>query len=63
MKYDMEYSLAINNEKAVIISHSMGVRTVSYFMEWIKEHPAGGQAWIDKHVHAWMPLGAPVCGS
>ena len=36
LKIQTEMLHRVNGEKVVLISHSMGCRTVSYFFEWIK---------------------------
>jgi triacylglycerol esterase/lipase EstA (alpha/beta hydrolase family) len=45
-------------KKVVLIGHSMGNRTLSYFLHWI-----GDRSWIDEHVHAWMALGTHFLGN
>jgi hypothetical protein len=63
MKMQCELLLRVNKEKVVLISHSMGCRTTSYFFEWIKANVENAEEWLDTHIHAWMALGAPLLGA
>lgn len=63
LKIQTELLARTNKEKVVLISHSMGCRVVSYFLEWIKATVPNAQEWIDSNIHAWMPLGAPLLGA
>jgi hypothetical protein len=43
---------ANDGKRAVLLSHSMGVRCVQYFLSYVKYRRADlGQAWLDAHVH------------
>jgi phospholipid:diacylglycerol acyltransferase len=50
-----------NNEKVVILGHSMGCKVIHYFLLWVKER--FGQKWIDKNIHAMCALGPPFLGA
>lgn len=49
------------NPGVVLLAHSMGNKTVSYFLEFAKK--SKGQTWIDQHIHMWIAAGAPHCGA
>lgn len=45
----------------VIVCHSLGCRVGHYWLNFALERK--GRAWIDKHVHTYMPVGAPHLGA
>ncbi|MEH2233084.1 MAG: hypothetical protein V7K71_26205 [Nostoc sp.] len=47
----------------VIIAHSMGNRVTQYFLEWIKNDPSAGQAWIDEHIERYIAVSPPWIGA
>ncbi|MCL6754684.1 hypothetical protein KBT16_28360 [Nostoc sp. CCCryo 231-06] len=47
----------------VIIAQSLGNRVTQYFLEWIKNDPSAGQAWIDKHIERYIAVSAPWLGA
>lgn len=51
------------NTPVVLLCHSLGCKTGHYFLNFVWDHPAGGRAWINKHIHAYMPVGAPHLGA
>lgn len=62
LKGMVETAFAANNEQVVLYGHSMGNRTVGYFLQWVKQDH-GGQEWIDKYIGAFLAVGAPWLGS
>ncbi|GKY96096.1 hypothetical protein MPSEU_000569800 [Mayamaea pseudoterrestris] len=51
-----------NNEiPVVLLCHSLGCRTAHYFLNFCLHHR--GQAWIDRYIHTYMPVGAPHLGA
>ncbi|CAB9505413.1 XV phospholipase A2 [Seminavis robusta] len=44
----------------VLICHSMGCKMGHYFLNFCLQQK--GQAWIDKYIHTYMPVGAPHAG-
>jgi len=52
-----------NNTPIVLLCHSLGCKTGHYFLNFAKDHPEGGENWIKKHIHAYMPVGAPHLGA
>ena len=51
-----------NGTPVVLLAHSLGCKTAHYFLNFCKLHQ-GGQAWIDKHIHTYLPVGAPHLGA
>mmetsp|Transcript_338 Transcript_338/g.814 ORF Transcript_338/g.814 Transcript_338/m.814 type:complete len:1230 (+) Transcript_338:69-3758(+) len=45
----------------VLCCHSMGCKMGHYFLNFCLERK--GRAWIDKHIYAYMPVGAPHAGA
>ena len=52
----------MNQERVVVLCHSMGNRTFQYFLQWMKIQE-GGQKWIDENIHAFLAVGAPFLGA
>ena len=56
---------ASGNLPVVLLCHSMGCKTGHYLLNFVLHKlgdPDGG-AWIDKHVHSYVPVGAPHLGA
>eukprot|EP01098_Paradermamoeba_levis_P014073 TRINITY_DN6604_c0_g1_i1.p1 TRINITY_DN6604_c0_g1~~TRINITY_DN6604_c0_g1_i1.p1 ORF type:complete len:843 (-),score=239.72 TRINITY_DN6604_c0_g1_i1:41-2251(-) len=63
LKKQIEDLVQLNDgTPAVLIAHSMGNRTAHYFLNMMRAQP-GGEAWLDKHVHTFMAVGAPWLGA
>ena len=45
----------------VIVGHSLGTKTAHYFLNFCLAKK--GQSWIDKHIHTYIPVGAPHIGA
>lgn len=45
----------------VLLGHSLGTKTAHYFLNFCLQKK--GQPWIDKHVHTYLPVGAPHLGA
>ena len=45
----------------VLVGHSLGTKTAHYFLNFCLQQK--GQAWIDKHIHTYLPVGAPHLGA
>ena len=52
------------NKPVVLLCHSMGGKAGHYLLNFALEKlgDSAGREWIDKHVHTYMPLGAPHIG-
>ena len=53
----------LNEERVVLMAHSMGNRNVQYFLQWIVAQEEYGQTWVDQNVHAFFALGPPFLGA
>mmetsp|Transcript_42358 Transcript_42358/g.102062 ORF Transcript_42358/g.102062 Transcript_42358/m.102062 type:complete len:716 (-) Transcript_42358:1589-3736(-) len=49
------------NTPVVMVCHSLGCKTGHYFLNYVEEN--FGRDWIDKHIHTYMPIGAPHLGA
>lgn len=51
----------------VLVGHSMGCNTITYFFQWLQgesaSERAAGAEWIDKHIHAFINVGGPMLGT
>ncbi|KAL3937493.1 MAG: hypothetical protein SGARI_002102 [Bacillariaceae sp.] len=50
-----------DNSPVILIGHSMGCKCAHYFLNFCEQN--GGQKWIDKYIHTYMPIGAPHLGA
>ena len=50
-----------NNMPVVLVCHSLGTKTAHYLLNFAKEKR--GQAWIDRYIHTYLPVGAPHLGA
>eukprot|EP01105_Mastigella_eilhardi_P020016 TRINITY_DN4741_c0_g1_i1.p1 TRINITY_DN4741_c0_g1~~TRINITY_DN4741_c0_g1_i1.p1 ORF type:complete len:1062 (-),score=244.48 TRINITY_DN4741_c0_g1_i1:53-3190(-) len=51
------------NEKVVIVGHSMGNRTIQYFLNKVKNQSDTGRQWIKDHIHTFLAVGPPFLGA
>jgi hypothetical protein len=51
----------VNNERVVLMAHSMGNRCVQYFLQWVVTNY--DRSWIDENIHAFLALGPPFLGA
>ena len=51
------------NGPVVLLCHSLGCKTGHYLLNFVLDHPKGGRRWIQKHIHTFMPVGAPHLGA
>lgn len=64
LKQTIEDAKAINSGKpAILLAHSMGNRTVHYFLNWILNTQRDAQQWLDEHVHSFFAVAAPFLGA
>lgn len=47
----------------VLLAHSMGNRTVHYFLNWVANTQPNGLGWLDSHIHSFFACGAPFLGA
>jgi hypothetical protein len=46
----------------VLLCHSMGCKMGHYLLNFIHDHPHGGQIWLDRYIHTFVVVGAPHLG-
>mmetsp|Transcript_39566 Transcript_39566/g.69467 ORF Transcript_39566/g.69467 Transcript_39566/m.69467 type:complete len:573 (-) Transcript_39566:7-1725(-) len=54
-----------NNTPVVLLCHSMGCKVGHYLLNFVL-HQLGktdGEAWIERHIHSYVPVGAPHLGA
>lgn len=61
LKHQVEVMYEINNERVVLMGHSLGTRCTQYFLEWARNNL--GQDWLNKYVHAFLAMGPPFLGA
>lgn len=53
--------------RAVLVAHSMGTLYSHYYLHWMVESAQGkalgGQAFLDKYVHSFVPIAGPFLGA
>ncbi|KAH3743809.1 Lecithin:cholesterol acyltransferase [Pelomyxa schiedti] len=62
LKQTITTLVATNHLPVCILGHSMGNRTIQYFLNMVKSEPEG-QQWLDSHIHTFIAVGAPFLGA
>ncbi|KAI5478552.1 phospholipid:diacylglycerol acyltransferase [Pseudohyphozyma bogoriensis] len=64
LKYQIEFNLAVNNKKTVLVSHSMGGLVVLWFLKWVEAEGFGngGPEWCEKHINDWVNIAGTLLG-
>lgn len=62
LRATIERMVQKNNSKIVILAHSMGNRTIHYFLNMVAAEE-GGRQWIDDHIHSLFAVAAPWLGA
>merc|ERR1712100_902392 len=60
LKLKIEEMKELNQQKVVILAHSMGNKLPHYFLSWVELKSPG---WCDDNIHALMSLAPPFLGS
>lgn len=64
LKQTIEHAKTTNaGRPVVLLAHSMGNRTVHYFLNWVLNTQDDAQRWLDEHVHSFFAAAAPFLGS
>lgn len=65
LKLHIETAVQMSNEKAVLVSHSMGSQVLFYFFHWVqaKGHGDGGPNWVNKNVGSWINISGSMLGA
>ncbi|KAI9594975.1 Lecithin:cholesterol acyltransferase-domain-containing protein [Syncephalis fuscata] len=64
LKGTIELACKLDNQKVVLVAHSMGANVLMYFLKWV-ESPLGGNGgatWVNDHVHTFVNLAGPLLG-
>ncbi len=62
LRATIERMVKKNNSKIIILAHSMGNRTIHYFLNMVAAEE-GGRQWIDDHIHSLFAVAAPWLGA
>ncbi|KAJ3108074.1 hypothetical protein HDU97_002309 [Phlyctochytrium planicorne] len=54
-----------DQNRIVIVSHSMGSVLTHYFLQWVESDLGGkgGKGWVDKYLKTWVNIAGPLLGS
>ncbi|XP_073064787.1 phospholipid--sterol O-acyltransferase-like isoform X1 [Primulina eburnea] len=65
LKLTFETALKLHGGPSLVFAHSLGNNVFRYFLEWLKLEVAPKKyiAWLDKHIHAYFAVGAPLLGA
>ncbi|KAH3757413.1 Lecithin:cholesterol acyltransferase [Pelomyxa schiedti] len=61
LKETIQRVVRTTGNKVCLLGHSMGNRTIQYFLNKVKVEV--GQRWIDDHIHEFIAVGAPFLGA
>ncbi|XP_074279029.1 phospholipid--sterol O-acyltransferase isoform X1 [Silene latifolia] len=65
LKLTFETAHKLRGGPSVVFAHSLGNNVFRYFLEWLKLEiaPKEYMNWLDKHIHAYFAVGAPLLGA
>jgi phospholipid:diacylglycerol acyltransferase len=65
LKSYIEMAYKTRNQKAVIVSHSMGSQVMFYFFHWVAsaQGGGGGDDWVEKYVDSWINISGCMLGA
>ncbi|XP_050206322.1 phospholipid--sterol O-acyltransferase isoform X2 [Mercurialis annua] len=65
LKLTFETTLKLRGGPSIVLAHSLGNHVFRYFLEWLKLEiaPKHYNQWLDKHIHAYFAVGAPLLGA
>lgn len=67
LKETIELNNKLNNEKTVLIGHSMGSQIIFYFLKWVEaegEHFGnGGKSWVNNNIEAYVDISGSILGT
>ncbi|WCJ38267.1 phospholipid sterol acyl transferase 1 [Euphorbia peplus] len=65
LKLTFETAHKLRGGPSVVLAHSLGNNVFRYFLEWLKLEiaPKHYNQWLDKHIHAYFAVGAPLLGA
>ncbi|BGP52725.1 phospholipid:diacylglycerol acyltransferase [Rhodotorula sphaerocarpa] len=64
LKSTIEFNLANNEKKTVLVSHSMGGPLLLWFFKWVEapEFGNGGTDWVERHIDGWVNVAGTMLG-
>ncbi|KAI8052830.1 Lecithin:cholesterol acyltransferase-domain-containing protein [Syncephalis plumigaleata] len=64
LKSTIELANKLDNQKAVLVAHSMGANVIIYFLKWVESSLGGngGPTWVNDHIHTFVNLAGPLLG-
>ncbi|KAJ9169653.1 hypothetical protein P3X46_017816 [Hevea brasiliensis] len=65
LKLTFETAYKLRGGPSIVFAHSLGNHVFRYFLEWLKLEiaPKHYNQWLDKHIHAYFAVGAPLLGA
>jgi phospholipid:diacylglycerol acyltransferase len=66
LKYNIEMAVKKSNQKAALVSHSMGSNHMFYFLQWVTRGTADNPpeaGWVEKHIHSHVNIAGPMLGT
>lgn len=67
LKSQIELNNQLNNEKTVLMGHSMGSQIIFYFLKWVeaegKHFGNGGKNWVNDNIEAYVDISGSVLGT
>ncbi len=65
LKQHIEVAVKVSDQKAVLLSHSMGSQVLYYFLHWVEAegYGDGGNDWVDRHIDSWINISGCMLGA
>ena len=65
LKQHIEVAVQVSDQKAILLSHSMGSQVLYYFLHWVEAegYGNGGTDWVDKHIDSWINISGCMLGA
>ncbi len=73
LKAKIEFYVRTNDQKAILVSHSMGATVVMYFLKWVEADSSldidgnefggdGGSKWVETYIDSWVNIAGTLLG-
>ncbi|KAF1848258.1 Phospholipid:diacylglycerol acyltransferase [Cucurbitaria berberidis CBS 394.84] len=65
LKSHIEVAKKVSDEKAVLLSHSMGSQVLYYFLHWVEAegYGNGGPGWVEEYIDSWINISGCMLGA
>jgi len=60
LRYNIQYLREANEEKVLLVTHSMGFKCIHYFLWWMQKRKPN---WIEKNIAGVIAIASPILGS